>query len=748
MRNALCQIESADQATQDRRRLPTRLLLIAFATGFMLSSGHGQTAMQTPIPPKPYKITVEAKRLKLPDPFTVTVEAKRLKLPDPFTVTVEARRLKLPEPFTVAIEAKRLKLPDPFTVTVEAKHLKLPEPFTVTVEAKRLKLPEPFTVTIEAKRLKLPDPFTVTIEAKREACGAGAEQQLAAATALIGRNALGAAENTLNGIDRKLCPRLVPRIEAEKARITQFVNTLIAEADAAGRACNIHALGAIASKLQATEHPSLAAPRSRVVQLRTTIAGAEEAYLKAIEQYRTGDFTAAIESYGRARASLDGTGGACPQLGQRIASGLDKARRTRDAIDRIDTALRSCDGRGLVALLKDVKTIPEPHQLLAEKIAQLEKVAPLLSRFDTAFERARQLYEKGDLAPAKSELRRLDAELEALGGTPDCPDLRNKVKDLIERIAILERDLGDADDAIRRCDPNPIDLLATQFRRDPYHRLIRAKIPELERAKNRCIVSQTEADAKACNTGALEIWADTVLTEDATTLKRVREIASKALLQCRRDQDNASCRAQYGELAVAVPPTPGLIDKCMCKPGYDFNPAKTRCVTPAEIMEEGHDKCRGKYGENAIAIGHMGEGKFQCNCKPGTNWNNDQTACTGAPADGNAICANEFGPGARALRRLSDGRWDCTCAANLKWNEGRKRCIPLTGADGNAACRRQFGPASYATRYAGNGVWDCYTPQPVPQIVIPQIPVPNVGAPAPQQRCHARRDGRPGLHCE
>jgi hypothetical protein len=169
----------------------------------------------------------------------VAEEASTRKPPpvEPFTVELEVLRQPLPEPMTVLIEATRSALPAPFTVIIEARRPRLPEPLTVSIEGRRRDLPEPIAVTLEALRSATPDPYTVVLEATRpDACDEVA-RDLAGVASLADRGSFRVAQEKLDAIPDGRCPKLVPKIAAERGRMVGLVDDAARVAEAALVAC-------------------------------------------------------------------------------------------------------------------------------------------------------------------------------------------------------------------------------------------------------------------------------------------------------------------------------------------------------------------------------------------------------------------------------------------------------------------------------------------------------------------------------
>jgi hypothetical protein len=635
------------------------------------------------------------KQPQVSEPFTFGLDVRHLPLAEPFAITVEAKHLSLPEPFTITVQMKRQTLPEPFSVTVQAKRLPLPDPFSVTIVAKPLPVPDPFNVAVQIKRLPLPEPFSVSVYTKR----------------------IPVPEPFRLTIEAKRPPLPEPF-------------TLSVEA----------------------KRQPLPDPFTLTVQAkRISCDGPQKAYEQAKGHYDAGQFSTAVVSYGNAQTLLAGIGGAsaCPDLAKQIAAGRDKAEKTRDAVAKADAALSACDARPMSAALRELKPFPDPHPVLARKIAQLEQAAPKIAKFSATLEKGNELYEQGHLAKAKTVLQTLQAEIDALDGKPACPDLSRKVVDTLDKISTLIGDLNEADAAIKRCDITEIDNLLRRFHAKPYHKMIRAKIPELKRAKNRCILQRAEDDAKACNIQAMRNWMDTSLTDDEATVRRIRAIMKRALPHCIADVAAKGCVASFGEFSRATEIKDEKTFKCNCIKGYEWNGADNRCVSHDQVMTDGFPACHEKFGNQSYPVKHKGHGVYECQCYDGFMWNSDRTSCIPQPtkADGAKACVDYFGPGAFPIRPYPTGQWECGCGGNYVMNAARNHCVPLTAADGNAACKRQFGPNSYATGYRGNGSWNCATPR--PQIIVPniQIPIYPRGGGVPRSNCHPYRDGRPGLDC-
>ena len=502
------------------------------------------------------------------------------------------------------------------------------------------------------------------------------------------------------------CPEMAGKVATIEQAAAAAADSIIRQGQEALSSCDPQVLSRAASEVAALSSDPRAAQIKNQLERNAPIAKEANAAFEAGNQsYLAGDFGAARTSLLRAQDAIGGLGGtACPDLRERIAKGLDKIDTLTSALDKITAAIDSCDARGMENYRRQLAGVQNPHPIMQEKIAELERVAALSAKASAAFDDANTAFKAGDLSEARAKLQSAEDEVRALNGNPPCPGLLDRIAAGRGKINRVEDVLTQADAAIETCDVGTIDALQSKLgAASGTHKSFRYKATELEEAKGKCGQEAIEAA-------------------------------------------NADCTQKYGSGSSAGI---DLADgSYYCVPGKAA--ANAKCVElngpghyAANIQGDGSFGCLPtKATANAWCSSNNGKGWYAGEVRSDGSYN-----CHMGKSARTANCRQKYGSGWYAGNVKSDGSFRCHMGKSAR----------------NANCRQKYGSGWYAGKVRGDGSFMCYGPrqaQPrggtrgpsgaevgaaIIQGIIESQRSGSGGGGRPRSKCHRRRDGT--IHC-
>jgi hypothetical protein len=367
----------------------------------------------------------------------------------------------------------------------------------------------------------------------------------------------------------------------------------------------------------------------------------------------------------------------CSLSKESIAKARDRADRLAEAIQRAKETLFQCEPDTLRA---HVRAIDEKskHPAFAAFKQRMQRQLAAINRFGAA----NVAYKAGDLNKARSELTAIKS---SLAGAPpdDCPVLRKKIDDGLDRIATLARVAAQADDMIRRCDVSGIRRFNYELQDNDQATLKRTR-DRLNTALETCTRTTTPPTtdiASAHNECKASLGSRGIAVHAPDSLKGYRcDCDSPYMLE------GSACVPKKTESELAAE------RDARCPAGYRAGPVDQKgdftCIATKETADA---DCRSKYGAGHFAGSVSNTGSYSC-------------LPTKEAAD--KFCRENGGAGYYAGRINADGSHGCLPTKELA----------------NARCR-QANPSMrgvYAGAIRADGTFNCYGQQPVAR----QAPTP------------------------
>ena len=266
------------------------------------------------------------------------------------------------------------------------------------------------------------------------------------------------------------CANLKKRIADNLDKIAQL-EKVVATAQTAINSCDAGRMRDMSRQFASVNHPTLAGLKRKMDELTAGI----DLYERAKQSYSRGDVGGAKSLLQQSAAAIDKAGAQCTDLKKRIADNLEKIAQLEKVAATAEAAIRACDVSRMQDMSRQFGSVGHPTLIALKR--NMDEVTAGIGLYD----QAEQSYSKGDLNGAKSQLQRSAATVDKTGA--QCADLKKRIADSLEKIAQLEKVLGDADLAIRTCAIEGINILHAKFTSHPSHPLIREKIHALERQR-------------------------------------------------------------------------------------------------------------------------------------------------------------------------------------------------------------------------------------------------------------------------
>ncbi|WP_141700638.1 hypothetical protein [Methyloceanibacter superfactus] len=297
------------------------------------------------------------------------------------------------------------------------------------------------------------------------------------------------------------CPEMAGKVATIEQAAAAAADSIIRQGQEALSSCDPQVLSHAASEVAAlSSDPRAAQIKNQLERNAPIVKEANGAFEAGNQSYLAGDLGAARASLLRARDAIGGLGGtACPELRERIAKGLDKIDTLTSALDKITAAIDSCDARGMENYRRQLAGVQNPHPIIQEKMAELDRVAARSAKATAAFDEANVAFKAGELSEARAKLQSAEDEVRALNGNPPCPGLLDRIAAGRGKITRIEDVLTQADAAIGSCDVEQLDALQSKLgAASGTHKSFRYKATELEQAKAKCGQQAIEAATSDC----------------------------------------------------------------------------------------------------------------------------------------------------------------------------------------------------------------------------------------------------------
>ncbi len=184
-----------------------------------------------------------------------------------------------------------------------------------------------------------------------------AKQAYAAGQLANVRSNLNGAKAAIDGLGGKPdCSDLAGKIASGLDKADRL-DEVLREIGNAVSSCNVAAIERVRQRYGNQSHPAI----TSALRTGDGIIAANASYEDAKRTYSSGDLGSAESSLSRARSALSQAGGAkCSDLRDKIAGGLSRVERLRDAIRSAEQAVSSCDQPAIKRWTGSLATVTNP----------------------------------------------------------------------------------------------------------------------------------------------------------------------------------------------------------------------------------------------------------------------------------------------------------------------------------------------------------------------------------------------------
>ncbi|MEC9368385.1 MAG: hypothetical protein VX871_06790 [Pseudomonadota bacterium] len=274
---------------------------------------------------------------------------------------------------------------------------------------------------------------------------------------------------------------------------------VVADVDTAISSCDANAISAVAARLAWAGPGPLGDARDRLQRIGAVLSDVNVAFATGNRNYDAGQFTEARGALEQAERALARLGGdpVCPAIRERISGGLGKISKVESVVGKVNEAIEGCDASALSSIRSQLANAGGLPPLLAGKLAEVNRIVPVLDRARSTFNQANEAFVNGDISTARTRVQSARTAIGELGGSPACTGMTDHIDRAVAKINKVESIISDADWAISNCNREQIRDLNARLSAvsDANVALIR-KTEELRKAEKDCD-SRVAAEANA-----------------------------------------------------------------------------------------------------------------------------------------------------------------------------------------------------------------------------------------------------------